>query len=108
MRRSVCPSAPAVLQTGAPKKDRSMDPMRTLLAAFVALSLAAVPRRAAADFETQAKQFKNSNALTQLADDENALDPSLDTAFVSIDVGIFDVRYLRSALSDAKHFDDLK
>jgi hypothetical protein len=85
-----------------------MDPMRTLLAAFVALSLAAAPRRAIADFETQAKQFKNSNALTQLADDENALDASLDTAFVSIDVGIFDVRYLRSALSDAKHFDDLK
>jgi len=85
-----------------------MDPTRTLLAACVALSLAFAPRPAAKDFEAQAKQFKNSNSLTQLADDEAALDASLDAAFVAIDVGIFDVRYLRSALSDAKHFDDLK
>src|SRR5262245_20722435 len=85
-----------------------MEPTRTLLAAVVALSLAFAPRPAAPDFESQAKQFKNSNALTQVADDEEALATSLDTAFVSIDVGIFDVRYLRSALADAKHFDDLK
>jgi len=85
-----------------------MEPTRTLLAACVALSLAFAPPRAARDFEAQAKQFKNSNSLTQLADDEAALDASLDAAFVAIDVGIFDVRYLRSALADAKHFDDLK
>jgi len=85
-----------------------MVPTRTRLAAVVALSLAFAPGPAARDFESQAKQFKNSNSLTQLADDETALDGSLDTAFVSIDVGIFDVRYLRSALADPKHFDDLK
>jgi hypothetical protein len=60
------------------------------------------------DFEALGKQFKTSNGLAALPEDDTAIVPALDKAFVSLDVGIFDVRYLRSELKDAKHFDDLK
>jgi hypothetical protein len=60
------------------------------------------------DFESLAQQFKSTNALAALPQDDTAVSPALDKAFVSLDVGIFDVRYLRSELKDARHFDDLK
>ena len=60
------------------------------------------------DFESLAQQFKSSNGLAALPSDDTAVEPALDKAFVSIDVGIFDVRYLRSELKDSKHFEDLK
>src|SRR6185295_13470710 len=60
------------------------------------------------DFDEQAKHFRESNNLAKVAADESALEPALDEAFVSIDIGVFDVRYLRSALADPKHFEDLK
>lgn len=60
------------------------------------------------DFEALAQQFRSSNGLAALPTDDTAVAPALDKAFVSLDVGIFDVRYLRAELKDAKHFEDLK
>lgn len=60
------------------------------------------------DFEALAQQFKTSNGLSALPTDDTAVVLALDKAFVSLDVGVFDVRYLRAELKDTRHFEDLK
>jgi hypothetical protein len=78
----------------------------TPLAAKQGAPPVAAPR--ALDFQGLAQQFKTSNGLETLPADDTAVAPALDKAFLSIDVGLFDVRYLRSELKDTRHFEDLK
>jgi len=60
------------------------------------------------DFAAYAARYLEGRGFMELSEDTAALDQVLERDFVTLDLGLFDVRYPRNELGEAKRADELK
>jgi hypothetical protein len=83
---------------------------RVALASVLAGTLAAASRaqQQESNYTELATRYRSSHGLDGLPTDETAVQGALDKGFASLGVGLFDVHYPWSALSDPKRVDEFK